>query len=870
MSTFSTLASSWRCSLVLILLCGSLAAARAQPQPTPVQATDLLKIRSIEAVQLSPDGRYAAYVQKRIVETPAADAPYAYRHQLYVVPTSGRDAPRLLTRTASATQPDWHPDGDLIAFVRPVDGTPQIFVMSTTGGAPYQLTSLPHGATRPRWSPNGQQLLFASTRPAPAVARALRQVPSFSERPGRSPRDTLWAPPADTVLVLRDAATLAPRDTLNLPLRPDTSARIYSQTLAPRLDTLRAVPPDSLQSVLDSLRLVPDTLAIKPPRPPATPDGTLPQVRRWLAQRQARHNPKVITRLDFQGEHALRPDASFRHLYTVRLPNDLLQETPPRPQPRLLTPYFRSFYDAAWLPTGRQLVVSAPPATSRHPDRVRARSLYFVDVQARTVRRLLHLEHYALSAPRVTADGTQLAFVARDLRDAGYAQNELGLFALDGRSKPQLITRAFDRSLSAPKWSPAGWYLYATAPSEGGVPLYRFAPFAQDSTRAPYQPPTLAVSRDSFVVDSTLIHDVAPEQLVPPTQGVRAFDATDATVVYARTTPRNPYALYVNTVSFTGEELLANPNAWIAQRQLASMRPFTVQSDSFTIDAWLMRPPGPVPPQGAPLLVEMHGGPMAMWGPGEATMWHEFQYLAGRGYAIVFANPRGSGGYGRAFKAANFQNWGPGPMQDVLAAVDAVVDSAGIDASRQVLTGGSYAGYLTAWMVSQTDRFDAAVAQRGVYDLSTFFGEGNAWRLVPWHFGGYPWNGAVPAPAGRTDSTFTATADSAYRAVIEHPPVDSLRSPPRAALLRNSPQTYAPSIHTPLLIMHADDDLRTGVVQSEMLYKSLKVLGRPVEYVRYPNAGHDLSRTGAPAQRIDRLLRIYEFLARYAPPRAAP
>lgn len=252
-------------------------------------------------------------------------------------------------------------------------------------------------------------------------------------------------------------------------------------------------------------------------------------------------------------------------------------------------------------------------------------------------------------------------------------------------------------------------------------------------------------------------------------------------------------------------------------------------------------------------------------------MWHEFQMLAARGFAIVYANPRGSGGYGFEFKTANFQDWGTGPMNDVLAAADAAADLEWVDGERQVLTGGSYAGYLTAWIVSQTDRFDAAVAQRGVYDLSTFFGEGNAWRLVPTHFGGYPWEGAYPAPA--TDSTQTDTlampVDSTFFAEgqvtgygLDSLVVDSLRMAPREALLRNSPQTYVRDIRTPLLIMHADDDLRTGVIQSEMLYRSLKVLDRPVEYVRYPNAGHDLSRTGDPQHRIDRLLRIYEFLTR--------
>jgi dipeptidyl aminopeptidase/acylaminoacyl peptidase len=236
---------------------------------------------------------------------------------------------------------------------------------------------------------------------------------------------------------------------------------------------------------------------------------------------------------------------------------------------------------------------------------------------------------------------------------------------------------------------------------------------------------------------------------------------------------------------------------------------------------------------------------MAMWGPGEATMWHEFQFLAAQGFGIVYANPRGSGGYGHAFKKLNYQDWGEGPAGDVLAAAsEAADDERWVDEDRQVVTGGSYAGYLTAWIVAQDDRFKAAVAQRGVYDLTTFLGEGNAWRLVPSHFGGYPWG---PRDAmGDLGAEPGLSADAALE-----------------LLRRNSPLTYVDRIRTPLLIMHADDDLRTGVIQSEMLYKSLKILGRPVEYVRYPDAGHDLSRTGDPTQRMDRVLRIYEFLARY-------
>ena len=158
-----------------------------------------------------------------------------------------------------------------------------------------------------------------------------------------------------------------------------------------------------------------------------------------------------------------------------------------------------------------------------------------------------------------------------------------------------------------------------------------------------------------------------------------------------------------------------------------------------------------------------------------------------------------------------------------------------MDSTQLFLTGGSYAGYLTAWIISQDKRFEAAVAQRGVYDLAFFFGEGNAWRLAPDHFGGYPWEEEA-----------------------------------RASMAANSPQTFVANIETPLLIIHSDNDLRTGVRQSEMLYKSLKVLEKPVEYVRYPGEGHELSRSGNPLRRMDRLNRIVEFFERYAEHPAPP
>jgi dipeptidyl aminopeptidase/acylaminoacyl peptidase len=252
--------------------------------------------------------------------------------------------------------------------------------------------------------------------------------------------------------------------------------------------------------------------------------------------------------------------------------------------------------------------------------------------------------------------------------------------------------------------------------------------------------------------------------------------------------------------------------------------------DGMKVQYWVMGPVGKKEGVKYPTILNIHGGPSAMWGPGIFSMWHEFQLETSWGYGLVYCNPRGSGGYGDKFKKGNFKDWGNGPSADILASLDdAIKQNNWIDKDQLFVEGGSYAGYMVAWIIGHDHRFKAANAQRGVYDLTTFMGEGNAWRLVPDHFGGYPWQKET-----------------------------------KALLDAESPLTYVENINTPLLIIHGDQDLRTGVIQSEMLFKSLKILNKPVEYIRYPREGHELTRSGNPGRMMDHLLRVIEFFERYA------
>lgn len=535
------------------------------------------------------------------------------------------------------------------------------------------------------------------------------------------------------------------------------------------------------------------------------PDGSLAEIRAYLNKDVEDKKAKVINRLNLQGEATTEPELGFTHLYLT----DVREGATAKP----LTRGFTSFQAAGWLPNGQGLLAVTDLDSLKHPDREQDNAIVFIPVNGSgTYTRVLGEAGKSYGSPEVSPDGRQLVFFVSP--SAGVNAPQLGLATLSGQTASGVQLVAFDRAAGNMTWATtpakgkkaaAGYTIYFTAAANGGTPLYQL------------DPTTRQVS-----------------QLTDFTSGVTSFDAGGSRVVFAKTEVTNPSELYVSDATAKAQTKLSSHNDWVAQKQLSFPEKRTYKNSlGQTIDYWIMKPTTVADSKKHPLLLNMHGGPTAMWGPGEASMWHEFQYMCAQGYGIVYANPRGSGGYGIDFQRANVRDWGTGPTEDVLAAATDAAREAWVDTSRQVITGGSYAGYLTAWIVGHDNRFKAAFAQRGVYDLTTFMGEANAWRLVPNYFGGYPWQ-----------------ADA------------------KKVLDANSPYTFVENIHTPLLIKHGENDLRTGVAQSEMLYKSLKILGRPVEYVRMPGATHELSRTGNVRQRIDRLLRIYEFFERYVGPDA--
>lgn len=536
------------------------------------------------------------------------------------------------------------------------------------------------------------------------------------------------------------------------------------------------------------------------------PDGTREEIRAWLEENAWREAPSVITRLDFLDERSLQKPYRFRHLFLVEL-EATGDEPVPADDARQVTGGFFDHTDPAFLPDGRGIVYIAKKVTDRHPDRVRETSVWMVDSDGSNDRLLLARDGWTFDAPKPNMNGSIIAFLARETDEPTFRQQRIGIFPTGGEAaEPVWLTDTLDTSARSFEWMLAREAIVFNAALNGSVPLY-------------------TISRAML----------EPNVLVDGPRGVIAFDVGGGAIVYGETSPANPCVL--KAITPRGERVLDDLNPWVEAKTLSIPEESWIdRPDGTRVQSWIMPPTNLLEGEQYPLVLAIHGGPAAMWGPGEATMWHELQLLCSWGYGVVFCNPRGSGGYGYDFQKANYQNWGDGPGGDVLAAVDRALRLPWVDPDRLVVTGGSYAGYLTAWIVGHDHRFKAAVAQRGVYDLITFFGEGNAWRLVEYAFGGQPW-------------------DSNIRSILQ----------------RESPFTHVLRIRTPLLILHSSRDLRTGVSQSEMLYRALKVLEKPVEYVRYPGAGHDLSRTGDPYLRMDRLNRIIEFFERHIEnPRPAP
>ncbi|HYH11269.1 MAG TPA: S9 family peptidase, partial [Thermomicrobiales bacterium] len=453
-----------------------------------------------------------------------------------------------------------------------------------------------------------------------------------------------------------------------------------------------------------------------------------------------------------------------------------------------------------WSPDGRLIAFIG----NRRADR-RMRSAHTVQVvpanggEVRTIAP----DDALFDAISWSPDGKRLAFIGHEDATVGSSRNKrVWSVSVDGTD---LRNHTKDLDIT---FADAGMSDLATGGSTSPIWL-------DDSTLL-----VTGSSRGATSVYQVALKSGEAQALTPDTQRILQFDLApdDKTLVYIAGEIDRPFRLCSSTIKGKKFTTIHDPNeglvgsAYLAEPiELDATAP-----DGGAVQAWLLPPRGLDPSDKVkyPLIVQIHGGPHSMYG---RAMFHEMQVMASRGYGVLFCNPRGSSGYGEAFTGVTRGTWGESDMPDVIAAVEKASALPWVDTERLGITGGSYGGYLTNWIIGHDTRFRAAVTQRCVSNFHSFVGTSDiGFDFGIFEFGGTPW------------------ADAEM-------------------LLKYSPISYVANIETPLLIIHSEKDLRCPIEQAEQMFTALKYLGKDVGFARIPEESHELSRSGTPSRRIARL-----------------
>jgi dipeptidyl aminopeptidase/acylaminoacyl peptidase len=290
----------------------------------------------------------------------------------------------------------------------------------------------------------------------------------------------------------------------------------------------------------------------------------------------------------------------------------------------------------------------------------------------------------------------------------------------------------------------------------------------------------------------------------------------------------SPFAIKASK-PYTVRRITAVNDELLSSVELSLPTEFTATSaDGTKVLGWIMKPVGLKEGKKYPIALEIHGGPHAAYG---FVFHHEFQLLAARGYGVVFSNPRGSVGHGQQYVTAIRHDWGGADYQDLMAVTDYAAREPWVDAERMGVLGGSYGGYMTNWIVTQTNRFKAAVTMRSTCNRMSQFGASDAaFMNGDFEFDGDPWDNPE-------------------------------------AYLRVSPLMYARKVETPVMLIHSEQDLRCPMEQAEEWFTALKKTGKTAVFVRFPDENHELSRSGKPKHRIERLEFICAWFDRYLSPK---
>ena len=671
------------------------------------------------------------------------------------------------------------PDGRWVAFsVKSVapgkDGyRSAIWLASADGSAPArQLTAGSKTDASPRWSADGRTLAFLSDRSGVLQAAGAGAKPGKAEAPKEGATQVWLLPFADGGEARQ--LTDLPRNISGLAWSPDGRR---------------------LCVVSGATTTEPETKPERKPGDPPEPDT------------------RLIDTLQYEFNGVGFTHDRFGHLWLVDVASG---------DAELLTRGDYHDADPQWSPDGRKIAF----VSDRHRDADLGwrTDVYVVDIRTKDVRQLSPGRgRQGWGAPAWSPDGRWIGAIGtRDWKRGVLAQASVWRFRvrdglaenlIDGSDLEAAAAMNSDLFGAGPArlhWMGGGRWLVFAAPVDGSFELWRVE---IDGGRVE------RLSRDRHYlgrIDLAQLPRGGGRIAAVRTSGTEAPDVVVGDLPAGRLSGNERVQLRKVTdlmgSALAGIRLIRPVERWH-------------EVDGRRVQGWFIQAPQGTKRDPAPVVVEIHGGPATLYG--WALIW-EWQVLAGSGISVYACNPRGSQGYGQAFLTANVADWGDGPMSDVMAGLDALVADGLADPDRMGVTGGSYGGYLTSWIVGHTDRFKAAVTCRSVNDMVSqmLSGDIGGPTFGLYEYGVQPWEDW-----------------DLYR--------------------RHSPLTYAEHVTTPLLIQHAEKDLRCTITQAEELFAVLRSLRKTVRLMRVPDESHELTRSGTPFRRVDNLRLIDEWFRHF-------
>ncbi len=498
-------------------------------------------------------------------------------------------------------------------------------------------------------------------------------------------------------------------------------------------------------------------------------------------------DPVVISRLPYKSRTALSDNRRTRVYVVPALPGA---------KPRPVTPPEFDSHSITWLAGSGEIVY----ASNREPDPAANHNydLFAVDPLRGTTRSLTATPGVEMT-PLASPAGNWIAYTATTRKvttiDSVAEDRHVWVIPAAGGDARELNPK-LDRRCTLHAWTPDSRSVLYTAQDHGKTVLWK-----------------------------TEIATGASEKLIDEPASIGAVGISrDAVLYYTRSDPGTLPELYRRLPGAAAPERLTYYTRALLSG-LPLSRPETISFASFDgapAEGWLYPPLDPAPGEKWPLILTVHGGPHGMYGYGFSST---NQLLAARGYAVLALNPRGSSGYGQAFSDGCVNDWGGGDYRDLMSGVDYALEHYPVHPDRLGVMGGSYGGYMTNWIITQTPRFRAAVAVASLSNLISFYATSLYQDLVHAEFAGFPWQ----------DGNFQTLWD-------------------------RSPLKHIARARTPTLLLHGEQDNDVHITQAEEMFTALRLQGVPSTFVRYPREGHSFNE---PKHRADYLVRILEWFGKH-------